>query len=523
MNNLVEIVNLTKKYGANVAVNNLTVSLPKGKIIGLLGPNGSGKTTLIKMLNGLLTPTEGTIMIDGNYVGPATKSKVAYLPDRTYLTMNQTIREILDFFQDFYTDFSRERAEEMLKSLGIDPSVKMRTLSKGTKEKVQLILVMSRNASLYILDEPIAGVDPAARDYILRTIINNYNPEATVLISTHLIEDVEQVLDEVIFMRYGQLVLYTSVDNIREEKGKSVLQGGVRMLGKLMKYEWKNIWKAGTLMLLGMFIVTVIGCVVLQMPGVAEFFDSNDVNGVQTWLMISSFVATLILYVIMLLASTWGMLIFLGIRFYRSMYTDEGYLSHTLPVTANQLFLSKILVSGVWYLFISIGIGISVVALVVSLMTGLLNIGELSSVLTQYNGNIWEFLADAFYELGRTYEEEMGINLLHYGITLLLTYVAGPFITMVTLFGALTIGQLSSKHKGLMGILAYAGLTILSSIIGSTVQSAFMFGTNVMSSSGGFSVTTNMVYDINVITSLLIAAIMYGVSYYIMNRKLNLD
>ena len=222
MNNLVEIVNLTKKYGANVAVNNLTVSLPKGKIIGLLGPNGSGKTTLIKMLNGLLTPTEGTIMIDGNYVGPATKSKVAYLPDRTYLTMNQTIREILDYFQDFYQDFSGERAEEMLKSLGIDSAVKMRTLSKGTREKVQLILVMSRNASLYIHDEPIAGVDPAARDYILRTIINNYNPEATVLISTHLIEDVEQVLDEVIYMRYGQLVLYTSVDNIREEKGKSV-------------------------------------------------------------------------------------------------------------------------------------------------------------------------------------------------------------------------------------------------------------------------------------------------------------
>ena len=222
MNNLVEIVNLTKKYGTNVAVNNLTVNLPKGKIIGLLGPNGSGKTTLIKMLNGLLTPTEGTIMIDGNYVGTATKSKVAYLPDRTYLTMNRTIREILDYFQDFYQDFSRERAEEMLKSLGIDPAVKMLTLSKGTKEKVQLILVMSRNASLYILDEPIAGVDPAARDYILRTIINNYNPEATVLISTHLIEDVEQVLDEVIFMRYGQLVLYTSVDNIREKKGKSV-------------------------------------------------------------------------------------------------------------------------------------------------------------------------------------------------------------------------------------------------------------------------------------------------------------
>lgn len=297
------------------------------------------------------------------------------------------------------------------------------------------------------------------------------------------------------------------------------------MLGKLMKYEWKNIWKAGTLMLLGMLVVTVIGCVVLRMPGgvVTGLLDNNDINATQSWFVLSSFVATLILYVIMLLASTWGMLIFLGIRFYRSMYTDEGYLSHTLPVTANQLFLSKVLVSGVWYLFITIGIGISVVALIVSLMTGLLNIGELSSVLTQYNGNIWEFLADAFYELGRTYEEEMGINLLHYGITLLLTYVAGPFITMVTLFGALTIGQLSSKHKGLMGILAYAGLTILSPIIGSTVQSAFMFGANVANSASGITVSTNSAYDINVITSLLIAAIMYGVSYYIMNRKLNLD
>lgn len=297
------------------------------------------------------------------------------------------------------------------------------------------------------------------------------------------------------------------------------------MLGKLMKYEWKNIWKAGTLMLLGMLVVTVIGCVVLRMPGgvVTGLLDNNDINATQSWFVLSSFVATLILYVIMLLASTWGMLIFLGIRFYRSMYTDEGYLSHTLPVTANQLFLSKVLVSGVWYLFITIGIGISVVALIVSLMTGLLNIGELSSVLTQYNGNIWEFLADAFYELGRTYEEEMGINLLHYGITLLLTYVAGPFIAMVTLFGALTIGQLSSKHKGFMGILVYAGVTILSSIIGSTVQSAFMFGANVANSASGITVSTNSAYDINVITSLLFAAIMYGVSYYIMNRKLNLD
>ena len=223
MNEFVEIVGLTKAYDANhVAVNNITLTLPKGKIIGLLGPNGSGKTTLIKMLNGLLTPNQGSITINGQPVGPLTKAHVAYLPDRTYLSGNQKIQDILDYFADFYQDFSMERAQEMLRNLNIDTSSRLRTLSKGNKEKVQLILVMSRSADLYVLDEPIAGVDPAARDYILRTIINNYNPEATVIISTHLIGDIEQVLDEVIFMRYGQLVLYTSVDNIREQYGKSV-------------------------------------------------------------------------------------------------------------------------------------------------------------------------------------------------------------------------------------------------------------------------------------------------------------
>ena len=223
MNELVELVGLTKSYNANsTAVNNVTLTLPKGKIIGLLGPNGSGKTTLIKMMNGLLTPTSGSVKINGQPVGVETKARVAYLPDRTYLGGNQTISEIFDYFEDFYEDFSREKALDMLESLSINPDERMKNLSKGTKEKVQLILVMSRNADLYVLDEPIAGVDPAARDYILRTIINNYNPEATVIISTHLIEDIEQVLDEVIFMRYGQLVLYTSVDMIREKHGKSV-------------------------------------------------------------------------------------------------------------------------------------------------------------------------------------------------------------------------------------------------------------------------------------------------------------
>lgn len=223
MSELVEIHNLTKSYDKRKeALHDLTLTLPRGRIVGLLGPNGSGKTTLIKLLNGLLVPDGGEILIDGEKPGPSTKAKVSYLPERTYLKNGATIRELLSYFQDFYEDFRTDRAREMLAALRIEENARIRALSKGTREKVQLILVMSRDASLYILDEPIAGVDPAARDYILRTIITNYSENATVLISTHLITDIENILDEVIFMKEGRLLLQTSVEEIREEKGKSV-------------------------------------------------------------------------------------------------------------------------------------------------------------------------------------------------------------------------------------------------------------------------------------------------------------
>lgn len=223
MSELVEIHNLKKSYDKRKdALHDLTLTLPRGRIVGLLGPNGSGKTTLIKLLNGLLVPDGGEILIDGEKPGPSTKAKVSYLPERTYLKNGATIRELLSYFQDFYDDFRTDRAKEMLAALRIEENARIRALSKGTREKVQLILVMSRDASLYILDEPIAGVDPAARDYILRTIITNYNENATVLISTHLINDIENILDEVVFMKEGRLLLQTSVEEIREEKGKSV-------------------------------------------------------------------------------------------------------------------------------------------------------------------------------------------------------------------------------------------------------------------------------------------------------------
>lgn len=223
MSELVKIKGLTKSYDKRKnALDHLDLTIPSGRIIGLLGPNGSGKTTLIKLLAGLLMPNEGEILICGKEPGAETKAVVSYLPERTYFRSSMRVKELIECFQDFYADFRPERARELLGNLKIDENASLKTLSKGTKEKVQLIMVMSREARLYLLDEPIAGVDPAARDYILRTIISNYNEDATVILSTHLISDIEQILDEVIFIKAGRILLQDSVENIREQQGKSV-------------------------------------------------------------------------------------------------------------------------------------------------------------------------------------------------------------------------------------------------------------------------------------------------------------
>lgn len=221
-NKLLEIHNLTKKYGGKVALNEVNLTLESGHIVGLLGPNGSGKTTLIKILNGLLTANHGTVTVNGNPVGVKTKKVISYLPDTSYLNMNQKVSEVIRTFSIFYEDFDEERAYSMLEKLDINPNDRLKSMSRGTKEKVQLILVMSRHADLYVLDEPIAGVDPAAREYILNTIISNYDPSATILISTHLIADVESILDQVIFLKEGVIEKFASVDEIREKEGKSV-------------------------------------------------------------------------------------------------------------------------------------------------------------------------------------------------------------------------------------------------------------------------------------------------------------
>ena len=217
MTDIVTLTNLTKTYNGIPALRDVTMSIPSGKIVGLLGPNGSGKTTLIKILNGLLQPTSGLVTINGFHPSPITKAQVAYLPDITYLDESKTIQYYLDFFQDFYADFRYPLALQLLEDLKLQPDLRLKDLSKGNKEKVQLILVMSREAKLYLLDEPIGGVDPASK-----TIINQYSEDASVIISTHLIADIEPVLNEVVFLKYGQIELQGDTDNIRQAHGKSI-------------------------------------------------------------------------------------------------------------------------------------------------------------------------------------------------------------------------------------------------------------------------------------------------------------
>lgn len=219
---LIEIEGLYKSYNKLLALNNLNLSLEGGQIVGLLGPNGSGKTTLIKILNDLLKADRGNILIDGKNPSIETKEVVAYLPDRNSLPDYMKIKDLINMQADFFKDFDAHKANSMIEDLGINTNIRFKSLSKGMGEKVQLALVMSRKAKVYLLDEPIGGVDPAARDYILRTIISNYNPESVVIISTHLISEIESVLDDVIFIKNGEIVLHKSPDLIREEYAKGV-------------------------------------------------------------------------------------------------------------------------------------------------------------------------------------------------------------------------------------------------------------------------------------------------------------
>lgn len=219
---LIEFRDVTKKFGYKVALDEVNLKIEKGKIYGLLGPNGSGKTTMIKLINDLLQPTSGEVLIKGEEAGIESKKIISYLPERTYLNMDMKVEELLNFFSDFYLDFDKSKALKLLEKLDIAIDARLKTMSKGTKEKVQLIAVMSRKADIYILDEPIGGVDPASRDYILETILNNFNEDSSLIISTHLIADIEKILDEVVFINKGKIVLNENAEEIRTKKKTTI-------------------------------------------------------------------------------------------------------------------------------------------------------------------------------------------------------------------------------------------------------------------------------------------------------------
>jgi len=219
---LVECKHVYKNYGKKEVLKYINLTIPKGKIIGLLGKNGTGKTTLIKLINDLLVPTKGEILVNGNSVGVESKKIISYLPERTYLDKTMTVREVVKFFEEFYDNFDKDKALKLFKDLDLDINLKLSKMSKGMQEKVQLVLVMSRSADLYILDEPLGGVDPATRDYILDTILSNFNEGASVILSTHLISDIERILDEVIFIDKGKIVLTSDTDTLREKEGTSI-------------------------------------------------------------------------------------------------------------------------------------------------------------------------------------------------------------------------------------------------------------------------------------------------------------
>ena len=219
---LLKCINLNKSYGDKKILKDINLTIPRGKIIGLLGKNGTGKSTLIKLINDLLTPTSGTILVNGKEIGVESKKIIAYLPERTYLDKSMTVEQVIKFFKDFYSNFDEEKARDLLRDLDLDTTQKLSKMSKGMQEKVQLVLVMSRKADLYILDEPLGGVDPATRDYILDTILNNFNEGASVIISTHLIADIERILDEVIFIDKGKIILQSDSDELRNKENASI-------------------------------------------------------------------------------------------------------------------------------------------------------------------------------------------------------------------------------------------------------------------------------------------------------------
>ena len=491
--NLIELTDLEKRYGKKEALTGINLTIGRGKIIGLLGPNGSGKTTLIKLLNGLLQPTSGEIKVNGKAPGVDSKKIISYLPDKMYFADWMKIADLMDFFEDFYEDFDRKKAEGMCETLKINTEAKVKSLSKGNKEKVQLVLVMCRKAQLYLLDEPIAGVDPAARDFILDTILNNYNEEGTVIISTHLIADIEKIMDEVIFIKEGNIVTYKSADDLREESGKSIdalfreisyrciQRRGRSMLGKLIKYDLKALAK----------ILAPLWGVLLVMGLIFGISIRSNLDGIGNTMIVFSLVV-----IVAVIVAIFVMNVIIVIqRFWNGLLQEEGYLMFTLPVTTRSLILSKVISA----LIISCG-----TALVISLLgVEIIAISPVKLMDTvTYFGN-WVIKVHAGPWIG-------------YGAVIA---VVGLLSGIYHIYAAMVIGQLSNGNRFLFAFVAYAVLSIIVSLIGipsmtnldnmgSSLQNTFGFDSDLW---------------IYLVENIVIIIIYHIVTEVILTKKLNLE
>ena len=498
MTDIVTLTNLTKTYNGIPALRDVTMSIPSGKIVGLLGPNGSGKTTLIKILNGLLQPTSGLVTINGFHPSPITKAQVAYLPDITYLDESKTIQYYLDFFQDFYADFRYPLALQLLEDLKLQPDLRLKDLSKGNKEKVQLILVMSREAKLYLLDEPIGGVDPASRDYILKTIINQYSEDASVIISTHLIADIESVLDEVVFLKYGQIELQGDTDNIRQAHGKSIDKlfrrdvpqlGGMSMFWKLVKYELQSVRK----WYLGIYGIAILLSIPLGLMLQKLTVTFEHIHKEPSLLFMAFFTLIVIATIVV-----WGTIYIATIvliikRFATSVFGREGYLTNTLPVSAHQLILSKLLA-----------------AFILDTISSLVVLASIG-IIAAFNLDIKDILLTTSY-FGQILKEMGALYLFIPSIIL------GKISGILFYYLCISIGNLFNTNKVRMGFVAYFTIQAILFFIG------FFFGIGAaLTGNATNTVINNSSYIFSLVQSLVLIAASYFGTYYIMTKHLNLD
>ena len=472
MNELLSCEALTKCYQKDkTALENVDLHIGFGRIVGLLGPNGSGKTTLIKLANGLLQPSAGSIRIAGMTPGPDTKAIVSYLPDADWLPDWMRVEQLVEMFREFYADFDPAKANEMLARLELEPKARLKTLSKGSKEKVQLILAMSRAAKLYLLDEPIGGVDPAARDYILSTILNNYSRDATVILSTHLIGDIEPILDEAVFLKDGRVFAHRNAEELREATGRTY--GGLYLalvaLAVLSGFSLRSSSKDdfASLLLFAYIVVAVAVAVVSVMTIVT--------------------------------------------RFTRNLLGREGYLMHTLPVTESQLILSKLISSVVWMLCSSI-VGIFSFAVMLLALS-------LNSAALQHLPELWQKVVEIFRMTGSSGWLWLAFETLN-GLVALVS-------SILCIYAACMIGHQFKKHMVPAGILAFFLLSFLQNWLSSGVSSADMLQAVSDPTLGGVDVSIAAPSAFTTLFGLAVS-IAFAAGYFLLTRwlmehKLNLE